>query len=77
MNGFPTKHDQKSVGHWYHNFEPYPFPTIFPNIFHGKLYPKHFLSEGTWIPREHLSQHLAAVLAFHRLELVMPRSTAG
>ena len=21
-DGFPTKHDQKSVGHWYHNFEP-------------------------------------------------------
>ena len=24
MDGFPTKHDQKSVGHWYHNFEPNP-----------------------------------------------------
>ena len=22
---YPTKHDQKSVGHWYHNFEPKPY----------------------------------------------------
>ena len=29
--GFPTKHDQKSVGHWYHNFEPNPYINLGPH----------------------------------------------
>ena len=32
FHGFPTQHDQKSVGHWYHDLDPYPYYPLESNM---------------------------------------------
>ena len=67
MDGIPTKQDQKSVGHWYHNFEPNLYINQMLHVFRHPKASVHgttggFLEVKAWHPDARVVEHGRLIL---------------